>query len=267
MEQAVSLTGCFDVFFTATSRPQAHRLVRPHSLEGHSADQGARRAEVAGCMAIARGRYVRMTPPEFISRVIRVYREAKRPRFPHPRVRRGRAASVAPALEELVAYWLAVNLPRDTQIWVDQPVRFPGVNRIAWYFDIAIVRNGAIRAILDIKADIGWMRDEFIDICRRHRKRMQMIRGCVGEIRDRLQGSHRAVRVSNRCCHHIVIISGENISANQREVALRRAKSCEPELHVYVLSEGTHPNDVAKGLSGIRVNRDAFDLLLKRLAR
>jgi hypothetical protein len=172
---------------------------------------------------------------------------------------------VAPALEELIAYWLAVNLPRDVEIWVDQPVRFAGVNRIAWYFDIAIIRNEAIRAILDIKADIGWMRDEFTEICRRHRRRVQRIRGRMGEIRDRLRGGHRAIRVSKRCCHHIVIISGENISANQREAAIRRAKLCEPELHVYILSQGTHPNSASRGLSGIRVNRDAFDLLLRRL--
>jgi hypothetical protein len=167
----------------------------------------------------------------------------------------------------LVAYWLAVNLPRDTEIWVDQPVRFPGVNRIAWYFDIAIIRDGMMRAILDIKADIGWMRDEFNDICRRHRKRVQRIRGRVGEIRDRLRGGHRPSRVSKQCCHHIVIISGENIGANQREAAIHRAKLCEPELHVYVLSHGTHPNSASRGLSGIRVNRDAFDLLLRRLRR
>ena len=133
------------------------------------------------------------------------------------------------------------------------------------YFDIAIIRNGAIRAILDIKADIGWMRDEFNDICRRHRKRVQRIRGRAREIRDRLRDGHRAIRVSNRCCHHIVIISGENIGANRREAAIQRAKQCEPELYVYVLSQGTHPNSASRGLSGIRINRDAFDLLLKRL--
>ena len=208
-----------------------------------------------------------MTPLELISRATSLYRKAKRPKFPHPRVRRGRAASVAPALEELVAYWLAVNLPRDTEFWVDQPVQFPGVNRIAWYFDVAIVRNGSISAILDIKADIGWMRDEFVEICRRHRKRVQRIRGRVGKIRDRLRGGHRTVRVSKRCCHHIVIISGENISAKQRDVALRRARLCEPELHVYVLSEGVHPNSAPRDLSGLRVNHDACDLLLKRLRR
>jgi hypothetical protein len=218
-------------------------------------------------MARARGKRRRMTPLKFMSRATRLYREAKRPKFPHPRVRRGRAASVAPALEELVAYWLAVNLPRDTEIWVDQPVRFPGVSRIAWYFDVTIIRGGAIRAILDIKADIGWMRDEFVEICRRHRKRVQRIRGRVGEIRDRLRGGHRQVRVSAGCCHHIVIISGENISAKQRKVALRRAKLCEPELHVYVLSDGIHPNSATEDLSGLRVNHDAFDLLLKRVGR
>lgn len=174
---------------------------------------------------------------------------------------------MAPALEELVAYWLAVNLPRDTEILVDQPVRFPGVNRIAWYFDVAIIRDGAIRAILDIKADIGWMRDEFVEICRRHRKRVQRIRGRVGEIRDRLRDGHRKVRVSNGCCHHMVIISGENISAARREVALRGAKRCKPELHVYVLSDGMSLNNASTDLSRLRVNREAFDLLLKRLKR
>src|SRR5712692_4805050 len=127
----------------------------------------SQQGEATGRLVAARGNHARMTSPQLISRAVRLYRDAKRPRFPHPRVRRGRAASVAPALEELVAYWLAVNLPRDAEIWVDQPVRFPGVNRIAWYFDIAIIRGGMIRAILDIKADIGWMRDEFNDICRR----------------------------------------------------------------------------------------------------
>jgi hypothetical protein len=64
-----------------------------------------------------------------------------------------------------------------------------------------------------------------------------------------------------------VIISGENITARQREAAIRRAKVCEPELHVYVLSQGMHPNSASHGLSGIRVNQHAFDLLLKRLRR
>jgi hypothetical protein len=168
-------------------------------------------------------------------------------------------------LEELVAYWLAVNLPDDAEVWVDQPIRFEGVNRIAWYFDLTVVRTGIIRGILDIKADIGWMRSEFGEFCRRHRDRVHRIRGRVGQLRDRMQGGHRSVQVSDGCCHHLVIVSGENISSAAREIALRDAKHCEPELFVYVLSEGMSLNSVTPDLSRLQVNDDAFDLLLRRL--
>jgi len=48
---------------------------------------------------------------------------------------------------------------------------------------------------------------------------------------------------------------------------LRRAKLCEPELHVYVLSEGVHPNSATAAISALQVNHDAFDLLLRRVRR
>jgi hypothetical protein len=111
------------------------------------------------------------------------------------------------------------------------------------------------------------MRKEFVEICHRHRKRVQQIRGGVGKIKDKLGDGHREVRVSNGCCHHVVIVSGRNISAKRREQVLREAKRCEPQLYVYVLSDGMTLNNASTDLSRLRIYRRAFDRLLKRLKR
>ncbi len=151
-------------------------------------------------------------------------------------------------------------------------MRFAGVNR-TWYFDILVVRRGVIRAVLDVKADVGFGRGKFGIRCREHWQRIRQLRGRVGTRPDRKNknGHHRQVRMATRCAYHLVIFSGTNIARARLDTLLREVQRYAPALVVYVLSDGKSLNDAAAtgDCSQVRVNhrngRNGFARLLREV--
>ena len=97
--------------------------------------------------------YFKMEPQEFIRKIIELYREARKPRFYHPSVKRGVSRSI-PSLTE------------DYDFFIDQYITFrEGIKTIRP--DTVIAQNGEVKHIIDIKTDLGWKREEITETCRK----------------------------------------------------------------------------------------------------
>ena len=68
--------------------------------------------------------YFKMEPREFIRKVIELYREARKPRFYHPSIKRGLSRAISGLTEDLLSYFLAVNLTEDYDLFTDQNITF-----------------------------------------------------------------------------------------------------------------------------------------------
>ena len=68
----------------------------------------------------------KMEPEDFIRKVIELYREARMSSFYHPKLKRGQSRVIYNLTEDLMAYFLAVNLTEDYDFYIDQPITFEG---------------------------------------------------------------------------------------------------------------------------------------------
>ncbi len=202
-----------------------------------------------------------MSPTQYVDKVIELYRLAKLPRYYHPRIQRGRSPDIAAALEDLTAFFLAVNLANEYEFWVDRPLSFRAFGK-PLYFDIALVREKVLEHVIEVKTDLGWERGEFVARCRERRDRIRRIRGRVGAVHGQ-----EVVRVASGCGYHLVVVSGENFQPDALREGLKGVRKYEPEIFVYVLTDGIHPNSVAakNGSKGPNVRAHAFESLLKRV--
>ncbi len=103
-----------------------------------------------------------MTQIEFLEGVITIYERARQVTLPAgysipDKMRRGRNHSVAGMMEDLVAYFLVTNYPGIDKITIDQPLSIsqPGKKTKVIYPDLLLIQNNVIKAVLDIKTDMG----------------------------------------------------------------------------------------------------------------
>jgi hypothetical protein len=182
-----------------------------------------------------------MTPEEFIKRVRGLYQEAKLPRYYHPEIHRGRSHSIASITEDLVAAFIAFNLTKKYTIYIDQPITIHAINKTV-YPDIAICQDGEIMNIIDVKMDLGWIRNGLESICKENNMFLKSIRNKDGNIKDGINKIRKSVIISRNLKYYMLIVSGCNITIRNLEEQIEKAKKYEPDVLCYVLSGGEHPN-------------------------
>jgi len=202
-------------------------------------------------------------------KVIELYQLARIPNFYHPRIRRGRSHSISGKVEDLMAIFLGFNLPESFEMYVDQPIRLVEIEKTI-YPDITLIKDGEITNFLDVKTDLAFNRDGLPVFCDDKQKLMIRVRkGIQARWRDGITKKESYIRVSRKCSYHILIISGKNISQAKLNSVLDDAKVYEPDVTVYVLSGGVHPNEYGSAqeqiLGKLKINHDAFDNLFGRL--
>lgn len=211
----------------------------------------------------------RMTPRELMRKVIELYHVARIPQYYHPNVRRGRSHSVAGRVEDLVAAFLAFNLAVDCEIRVDQPISLVGARAVI-YPDIALLVNGELKHIIDVKMDLGWNRRGLPAFCQEKLEMIQKVRGAEATLKDGVTKTQQDIRISSNCSYHILIISGLNISEVTLKESLDKARDYEPVVLTYVLSDGVHPNTYGSEehelLEKLQIHEDAFARLFDNLS-
>jgi hypothetical protein len=183
----------------------------------------------------------KMTPLEFMKIVRGHYQEAKLPRYYHPKVRRGRSHSLAYIAEDLVAVFIAFNLKEDLEIYVDQPITVIGHKKRS-YPDISIFKENKLTNIIDVKLDLGWIRDKLSEICEKNSISIKAIRNKEGKLKDGITGETKTISITEGCKYHILIVSGCNITEKKLEEQINQVIKYQSEVSCYVLSGKEHPN-------------------------
>lgn len=217
--------------------------------------------------------YFKMEPLEFIRKIIELYREARKPRFYHHSVKRGVSRSISGLTEDLLSYFLAVNLTEDYDFFTDQNITFSeGIKTIRP--DTVIVQNEVIKHIIDIKMDFGWKREGITEFCRMKNEIIKKIKGKSGKVQilnpDGITKEKKIFILSNQLIYHIILISRENISKEKLDKHLQNIKNLKLEnIEIYILTSGIHPNIYEKSLedvlNSIKIHKAEFKKLMDNL--
>ncbi len=211
-----------------------------------------------------------MSPKEYFGKVIELYHNSRKPKFYNPRIRRGRSSSISSDLEDLTAFFLALNIHRNCTFYTDQPMRFEGSK--PKYPDIVIQESGGkIAHLVDVKTDLGWNRDGILDFCKKWDSTIGEVKGTKtrfkqGDTKDEMEGYF-----SKKLKYHIVVISKENSGKRVNEhIAKVEAEGFE-NIFLYFLSERMHPNaygmTISDKLHEMMIHEHEFDRLLKNTAQ
>jgi len=221
--------------------------------------------------------YFKMEPKEFVRKVIELYREARKPRFYHPSVTRGVSRKTSGLAEDLLTYFLAVNLTGDYDFYVDQNITFGEEVKIEKNLtrpDTTIVKNDVIEHIVDVKMDFGYSRGGITKFCRDGNEYLKKIKGKFGNLTilnlDGITKQKKRLKLSDNLVLHIVCISSENISKNMYNQHLQDIKNLKLEnVEFYTLTSKTHPNiynkPIEEVLDSIMIHEDEFKRLMDNI--
>ena len=222
-------------------------------------------------------RYIfKMEPEDFIRKVIELYREARMPSFYHPKLKRGQSRVIYNLTEDLMAYFLAVNLTEDYEFYIDQPITFEGFGKSSKRPDVTLSKNGEVKNIIDIKTDLGRKRTELTKICKDNNEFIEEIKGKIGRIRvlqdDGQTKRQEELKILENLVYHIVIITSENINKEMLKEHIQNIKNLNLEhIELYFLTSGYHPNEykmsVEENLSKININKEEFVRLMDNLTK
>jgi len=131
----------------------------------------------------------KMSPEEYFRKIIELYNQSRDPKFYNPNIQRGRSSSISSELEDLTAFFIALNNPNKCSYFTDQPMKFEGST--TKYPDIVIQnKDKSIRNLIDVKTDIGWNRDGMFSFCEEWEKRIESIKGTETEFK---QGKDKSI--------------------------------------------------------------------------
>lgn len=186
-----------------------------------------------------------MSPHEFSDALIKAYQDAGKPKYPNSRIRRGENRSVASEIEDLLAFYLAENLTKIDEIWVNQPlsISVSGGNRMRVKPDLTIIRSDIIRGFVELKMDVGYARKDVGDSFAKTRNRIRKIRGKNASFKNgkSAEGAKSEIRISSDVDCIFVIVSGKNASRAEYEAVEMAASKHKVPLHT--LLRDIHPNN------------------------
>lgn len=210
-----------------------------------------------------------MQPEDFILKIVEAYQNARNSCCIDKRIRRGRSHSVSSISEDLFAFYLVENHPSINTIYVDQPIT--PASKKTFYPDLSIVRNDTIESFVDIKMDLGWNRNGFHTLCKKHALKVHELRGTKCRLRDGVTKEERILTLSNSLSYYIVVVARSNISPKALDEQLNQINDLAPSVEVFFLCNSGHPNTYSKKpeevLKGLDINLLEFERLNIKLAR
>ena len=208
-----------------------------------------------------------MSPKELFKELVKLYRNARNPSFYHPSIKRGRSHTIASKVEDLFAFFLSLNLTKDYQFLVDQPLN---KGKKQFYPDISIIDNGTLVHAFDIKTDLGWKRNEFSNFCRDKNNEIKDFFDSELSATDGISKEKFIVKTAREFHYHIVILSGKNIRQEKLREHLENIDKLK-YIHAYVLFPNEHPNyygeDIGQFINSVTINEEDFRKIEKALTR
>ena len=211
----------------------------------------------------------KMSPEEYFRKINELYRNARKPKFYNPNIKRGRSSSISSELEDLTALFISLNNPNRCDYFTDQPMKFSGST--PKYPDIVIQNsNGLIKNIIDVKADIGWDRSGLYSLCEEWEKRINSVKGTTTSFKQGIDKSIIDGQFSKNLKCHVVVITKEN-SGEEIDNDYERVKRKLKNVCLYILSDGLHPNEyhlsISEIMEKIHIHHDDFDRLLSHIVK
>lgn len=203
------------------------------------------------------------TEQDIIKELVKAYKVAGQPTYPHENLYRARNHSISSIGEDLIGAYLIKRLD-NVKIFIDQPLSMTDKSYSTRYPDLLVCEGSEIKNILEVKMDLGYQRKDFIDYCQ---KKEQWVSNIAGHqcILPRKREDKIPMNIDERVKFHIIIFSENNGPKQfEKEIMPIVNESC-PHIEVYVLTSGRHPNLSDLNLEGIKINKDEFERLIKAL--
>jgi hypothetical protein len=205
-----------------------------------------------------------MNPQNFFEEVIELYQNARKAKFKHSQIFRGRNSSISSDLEDLLALYLAKNSKDNYSYFVDQPIKVNDTKNNK-YPDIILFEKEKIFHLIDVKSDIGWHRNTMFEFCEEWNQiienwKLKDFSLKTGEEKKLISGNF-----DKNLKLHIVIISLKNSGKKilEDEKAINKKLK---NIRLYILSDGIHPNayiEKNEVLKKLEIKKDEFSMLLK----
>ena len=207
-----------------------------------------------------------MQPKQFLTKIRKAYLEARKPTISIKRIKRGTSRSISSIAEDLFASYLEPMLPRDYEIWIDPQITIKnlknksGKRSFLFRPDICIIscKTNRIEMIFDIKMDLGYKRNKFI----------QQVEDRIIELNKIIKHTAKCslkekddeLTFSNTLKWNYVVLSEHNITTEQYDKVKRWFANTE-KAALFTLSRGEHLNTYSDDLE-LHPNHDDF----KRIA-
>lgn len=203
-----------------------------------------------------------MTNQEVIHKIIDLYNEARKPKFPSKNIIRARSHTTSSDVEDLIAYFFSKLT--DAEIIIDKPfsVQISG-KRKTIYPDIAIKRGDKIVNFFDVKMDLGWKRFEFPNYCIEKSKMIKEIRG------QQVDFWGYPILLGDELKYEIIVISKLNITEKMMRENMTEIEEADikDEVPIYFLTNKIHPNhgDSQYAKDNIEVNDEELNKLREKI--
>ncbi|VEJ53811.1 hypothetical protein [Pragia fontium] len=212
-----------------------------------------------------------MSPLELFTNIIHLYFQSRKVHFSSPNnIERGRSKSISSDLEELIAKFLSLNSSNNqNRYFIDQPVSIEECKGNI-YPDILIqAPDGKVEHIIDVKADLGWLRGEgFLEYCLKWQRKIDEIKSRKFCFKSGIDKSEKEGFFSDKLKMYIVIISGENGGSRTVEECLKFQNEFN-NINVYIFSDKFHANaynlSIDEIIKKINIREDDIKFLLGEL--
>lgn len=205
-----------------------------------------------------------MLDKNLLKEIHSLYKAAHSPLYPHKRIFRGESRSISSAVEDLFAKYLIELLPSDITLYINQTITAGSLNtRIRVKPDIVVVRDEIIKAIIDLKMDLGYKRKEFPAFWDERDKLIPRMRGKQFSLfkTNANEKTKRSLEFSNNAKLYFVVISDQNITHKHLSVIKKRLGK-KKYSETYFLLEGAHPNDIKTSPELLNKNLSNFSKVL-----
>lgn len=209
-----------------------------------------------------------MTNTDLIESIINYYIESQQLTINRGdfNIWRGVSHSISSRTEDLFALFVAERLDIDgLEFIVDKTFTYKvgTQNSIQFRPDLAIVRNGLITHILDLKMDMGYKRRYHeTDSFENERIKFEIFRN--NEIEKQIYYTRNRQRtylnVSQNIINQIIVVSEKNEGRLDNRISMVRSINELDWVNIYYLTGDVHPNNYSETtLQDIRINETEFD--------
>lgn len=187
---------------------------------------------------------------QFIKDVVDRFYAARETFIPNEKISRGESRSVASETEDLLAYYLAVTYPQIEHIYINQNLT-PTDNDLKRQIgktlvkpDLVICNQGTIKLLIDVKMDLGYIRNEINDLMNKNNFAIQTLkqRSFKAKVKRKLHSDEVDLIFDKNAKYIYFVLSDKNNTPANLQTTKDLAKRLD-SIEMYTVLSNMHPND------------------------